>query len=365
MKRIVMILVLAVVFLSNRACANGKPLVGAIRWDAWYGDGTGVNGAVERTLSPKRWQWRAPFFAEVVCQNRIEIRGGPEDIRKEIDLAAEAGIDYWAFVIYEADHNLSRALNLYLEAPNHERIHFCMNLEGLHFGRGGLEMSLKRLDLYVEYMKRPEYQRVLDGRPLVYIFNLENANAETALNGEDEVARLVRALREKALNAGLGNPYIVLQNQPEIVADLARQYEADAIGHYAVSTHWENQTYAQLVDYAEGYFWNTYLKTGLEMVPVATAGWDNRPRIQTGVFWQPELKKKKITQFHDQPTPQQLAEHVQKALNFLKAHPEATPANTILIYAWNEFDEGGWLCPTLGEGMKRLDALRAVLEKSE
>ncbi len=29
--------------------------------------------------------------------------------------------------------------------------------------------------------------------------------------------------------------------------------------------------------------------------------------------------------------------------------------------AWNEFDEGGWLCPSLSEGSARLDALRAVL----
>jgi len=29
---------------------------------------------------------------------------------------------------------------------------------------------------------------------------------------------------------------------------------------------------------------------------------------------------------------------------------EVNPANAILIYAWNELDEGGWLVPTLSEG---------------
>jgi len=37
----------------------------------------------------------------------------------------------------------------------------------------------------------------------------------------------------------------------------------------------------------------------------------------------------------------------------------------VLIYAWNEFDEGGWLVPALppphGEGTARIDALRKVL----
>jgi len=37
----------------------------------------------------------------------------------------------------------------------------------------------------------------------------------------------------------------------------------------------------------------------------------------------------------------------------------------VLIYAWNELDEGGWLMPALpppqGEGTARIDALRKVL----
>lgn len=361
MMRLGILTISVAMLLCNVACANEKPLVGAIRWDAWYGDGTGVNGEVERTLSPKRWQWRAPFFAEVVSEDRIQIRGGPEAIRKEIDFAADAGIDYWAFCIYEADDNLSRALNLYLEAPNRERIKFCMNLQGLHFGMGGLEKALERLDLYVEYMQRPEYQRVLGGRPLVYIFNIENAIAEGALDAEEETADLIRTLREKAMKAGLKNPYIVVQNQPETASALAAYYKADAIGNYCVATHWENQSFKQLTDYAEGYFWNAYLETGLEIVPIATAGWDTRPRIQSGVSWFPDIKEKSLSEYHEPPTPAELATHIRKALDFMEKHRSATPANAVLIYAWNEFDEGGWLCPTLGEGTARLEALKPVL----
>ncbi len=48
-------------------------------------------------------------------------------------------------------------------------------------------------------------------------------------------------------------------------------------------------------------------------------------------------------------------------LKWNAAHPEAAEANALLIYAWNENDEGGWLVPTLGEGSARLDAIREVL----
>jgi hypothetical protein len=65
----------------------GKParsIVGAIRWDAWHGDG-GLDGAhevfdtkegkltpglaVERILGPKHWHYRLPFYAKVVGEN--------------------------------------------------------------------------------------------------------------------------------------------------------------------------------------------------------------------------------------------------------------------------------------------------------
>lgn len=345
-------------------CPAKDFLVGAIRWDAWYGDGSGVNREVEKTLSPRQWQWRAPFFAEVVEENELEIRGRAEDLQKEIDYAADAGIDYWSFCIYDPDINLSRALQWYLEAPNRDRINFCLNLQGGHMSFGGLQQAKKRIDLYVNYMKRQEYQLVLEGRPLIYVFNLENAIGTKALGSESELKEFFHTFRSRAIECGLQNPYIVVQAQPERAYQYALKYGADAIGHYAVMTHWENQTYQQLTDYTEGYFWSEYLSKKMEMVPIATAGWDNRPRIETGVFWQPELKDKSITEFHAPAKLKELAEHIRNALSFLKKNADQTPAQTILIYAWNEFDEGGWLCPTLGEDTSRLDALKPILNDS-
>ncbi|WP_461785767.1 hypothetical protein [Prosthecobacter sp.] len=40
-------------------------------------------------------------------------------------------------------------------------------------------------------------------------------------------------------------------------------------------------------------------------------------------------------------TPDELAPHIRSNRNL-------NPANAIIIYAWNEHDEGGWLQPTLG-----------------
>ena len=45
-------------------------------------------------------------------------------------------------------------------------------------------------------------------------------------------------------------------------------------------------------------------------------------------------------------------------------HQPANPTGVILIYAWNEIDEGGWLVPTQSEGDARLKAIAAVLSKA-
>ena len=46
-------------------------------------------------------------------------------------------------------------------------------------------------------------------------------------------------------------------------------------------------------------------------------------------------------------TPDQLARHLQDAIAWTRANRDINPANAVLLYAWNENDEGGWLIPTL------------------
>ena len=50
--------------IATATTSQGKPLVGAIRWDAWQENG-GIQAAVEKTLGPNHWHYRLPFFARV------------------------------------------------------------------------------------------------------------------------------------------------------------------------------------------------------------------------------------------------------------------------------------------------------------
>ena len=51
-----------------------RPLVGAIRWDAWTGGA--VTEQVKKTLGPRKYHDRLPWFAEVIDDRTVEIDGG-------------------------------------------------------------------------------------------------------------------------------------------------------------------------------------------------------------------------------------------------------------------------------------------------
>ena len=69
--------------------------------------------------------------------------------------------------------------------------------------------------------------------------------------------------------------------------------------------------------------------------------------------------------YFDSPTPGELASHLNDAIHFVRAHPESCESRAILIYSWNENDEGGWLTPTLDKDGAiddgRLRAIKAVI----
>ena len=113
--------------------------------------------------------------------------------------------------------------------------------------------------------------------------------------------------------------------------------------------------YKQLANIAAG-FWSEASAAGIEVVPTAMTGWDRRPRVLNPVPWERgRFSEEQMERYFAPPTATELEAHVAAAVRWA-ARPGA--GASVLIYAWNEFDEGGWLAPTLGEGGSRLDAVR-------
>jgi len=127
-------------FLALLAALRGRemprPIVGAIRWDGWYGDAT-VGPAVEASLGPPKYHFRLPWFAQVLGDDRVRIHGDSQAIvEKEIAYAAQAGLNYWAFVDYgDEAPGMQKALDHYLTAKNKQGLRYCFVEEGQRLDR--------------------------------------------------------------------------------------------------------------------------------------------------------------------------------------------------------------------------------------
>ncbi|OPZ27720.1 MAG: hypothetical protein BWZ02_01554 [Lentisphaerae bacterium ADurb.BinA184] len=326
-----------------------RPLAGAIRWDAWTGGP--VTGQVERTLGPKRYHDRLPWFAEVVDDTTVRIAGGRQAVMdREIEFAAHAGLDYWAFLIYPRDTPMSTALGQYLESPRRRQIRFCMILHNTLTVPD--ETWPAERERAVGLLREPGYQTVLANRPLVYAFT---GNDSPFVRFRD----FLRAARDKGVN-----PYCVYMGwDPAHDFNQVRNQGFDAVSAYAMGG--DQPTFAGLAESVRERYWGNAASSGVPYVPLATTGWDKRPRKDNPVSWERGHGYHRQEVFPSRATPPEITAHLRDALSFVRSHPRVCAADTVIIYAWNEYDEGGWLAPTRGADgepdASRLDAVRAAL----
>ena len=330
------------IFLFANSVCNSQT-VGAIRWDAWTGSANSVGIQVERTLGPNAYHYRVPFYGKEKSTDSVTINACTQAIMdKEIAYAAAAGLDYWAFVWYPANTGLDQSRKLYKTSKYRQSINYCLLIEA---GNWFTNISA---DSIVSDFKSDTYQKVLDNRPLLYLLGYSGI-----------LKKDVDTLRARTIRAGLGTPYIVEMRVDGVMTTVST-LGLDAFSLYATS--WLNGgiTYDSLAN-TDIVQWNyTGVSLGIGTVPHVTTGWDKRPRHDHNVSWEGDPGANAWVQ---QATPAELIYHINEAKNWNATHPATGSANTVIIYAWNEFDEGGWICPTLSnyEGIARIAAIGSSL----
>ncbi len=346
--------------------------VGVIRWDAWYGGP--VTTEEEKMLGPSHFQERAPFFTQILTDSTISINGNSQEIMtQEIDFAVQSGIDYWAFLTYPwftdahggQDTELSNAAMLYLNNINREKINFCWIVGShLYWYSGRWEKMVERAK---ETCLMPNYQTVLNGRPLIYFYNtgIVSSNANITLC-RDRLEKLSRDL----VAAGGKDPYYVFMGWNIDNWEKAKQAGFDAWSFYAGGGVGKYADAARQVKQSR---WVKPTALGIPTVPVVSSGWNYLPRIEYREKYGPQdwwtddqYTSEQRNQLCDLPTAKELAMHLTEAINFTKSNGRCE-AKTCIMYAWNEHSEGGWLCPTItktgGIDNSRVVAVGIVLNK--
>jgi hypothetical protein len=353
---LIFVILIALTFSSCQLNSPNKspdsesgPIVGAIRWDAWIGDiGNGLVDAsfvglqVERSLGPNRYHYRAPFYSKEISHDSIQCRCITSEIMdQEIAYAKYAGLDYWAFCWYPSHSGLDTARQLYLASSHRNDLKWCVIL-----GTNPFDYNTDGAWL-VQRFKEDSYQKVLNGRPLVYVF-------PSTATKPDQIAQL----RNMSKAAGIPELYIaVMEFSAKTAVTMADSLKADALSSYISWTGKNGEPYFPVIPKADSTGWESYKETGRKVIPWVTLGHNTKPRIDNPVSW----TKVESDQWVSDGTPQELAANLSNALQWVNKNRSVVEANAVLIYAWNEFDEGGWLCPTLGNNTSHLDAIEKVL----
>jgi len=186
------------------------------------------------------------------------------------------------------------------------------------------------------------YQTVMDGRPLIYFYNTGMVASESNIQTAND---RLQNLSELIISAGGKDPYYVfmgwdLDNWPKV-----KRAGFDAWSFYAGGGTGSYSDTAQQVRNAR---WEKPAERNIPLVPVVSTSWNRLPIITYNENYGPLpwYDGDNIDQNAELPESSALAAHLIDALGFTKYH-DVCEANTCIIYAWNEYSKGCWICPTV------------------
>ena len=343
--------------------ANDMSILGVIRWDAWYSwDQAAISGEAQKQFSVAGLQSRAPWFAQVASPYLLKCVGTQANVDTECQVAATAGIDYFAFMNYQsgsplgyADANMSLAWNYYQASPNQNLIKWCWMTQEAQWRSANFGDNTWRpflANIATTQCKQSSYQKVMGNRPLVFIFNVPGT-VNTA-----NLAAAVGYFRSQCTGVGLDTPYMVMQTDGGgTAAQLAARATAcglDAVANYGAPLLQEFVSPIpgsyDTVEAGMQANWAVQAAAG-KVIPTGCSGWDTRCRIRA-----PEANSHRPPRVGDllywnNPTPARVAQHIQSLMSFVAANPSACEAQAALLYSWTECTEGSVraLIPTLGD----------------
>jgi hypothetical protein len=307
----------------------------------------------------------------------------PQWSQREIDLAADHGIDvflfdwYWYSGVRIMEEGLERG---FLKAPNRQRLKFALMWANHPWGdyfpvaydkpfhtwlpqRHSPADLLRVIEYCIDhYFREPNYWKV-EGRLFLSVFHPETLIDQLGGPGKtralfaDMDARLKRQdLPPIHWNAMGADPQKVARWQ-EAGFLTTTNYNIVDSGKTAADL---TQQYEDLIS-AHQKAWQGLAGTPLPHCPVVTMGWDVTPRCEHKVPF-PFAKR-------DYPyghvvlgnTPERFGRLCKAAAEFVARDSRHPPA--VVVNAWNEWTEGSYLLPEARQGTAYLEALKRAFDR--
>jgi hypothetical protein len=288
---------------------------------------------------------------------------------REIAAAADHGIDFFQILWYpqygEKKHEphqdrLNVAVAQFMTSPVAHRMNF--TIEYVNHAPFLIESEADWADACrycSDAMKHPSYLRV-DGRA---VFKIHSVHHFLEQNGRDvnRVKARIQKFRHMSRESGAGEPLIAggLAPGSPHTGEVVEPYDF-LMTYMDVPKRPQRDSpypYELLLEHAANH-WHHYTSSGnLLYVPYLPAGWDPRP-------WKDPRPSFAL------PDQAQWLAGLRRMNNALRRNPklgipraDGTRQKAFIIYAWNEYAEGGFIAPSAGYGKMKLDCIREVFPR--
>ncbi len=345
-----------------------------------------------------------------------------ERVDKEIDYADQAGIDYYIFgfdgfnthtakdsdihppneqhekyVEYRNANAISYGLRAYLNSVNKRKINFSLYVTGAKLGWDNpfnkpvandgdqyyKDSWTKWVQEIVVLMSDSSYQKVKNKRPIVFFFRLDEiahklGDPRGQIYGWNNLKNAIEELNVACTEANLELPYIV-SDLPN--PDLARYDSTETISsvrnkvvtawlasktiHSVNPYHFRNGATPEGTKFS---LWWDHLKVWMD--GNKSRGFSQIPMLMSGADWSPRyniLPHVFSRSYYNEPVGDDLSTSITNTINYCKNSTNLCDADTMIMYAWNEFTEGGFVAPLRKENgvidRTRLDQLEKGLKQ--
>ena len=276
----------------------------------------------------EKYPSRKPYFGWIINTT--------EQMEKQIEMAVKYGIDYFVFCFYVGSNDpvfdesgnikfnvlesnpYNNAVYRFLESNNNYKMKFSVLV--CDHGNRTNEKTLFQLLKYIneKFVSHPSFMYI-NGRPMICIFDSHFQNkikASHQINGS-----------------------LLLQNGMGIIPKNGINGRMSYAG--AIPSNIGLHPYNDMSNYNNNIINNYYVNIPSYMdIPTVSVGRNEFPRADF-------ITKNETNNYgFVEPTKDELLIHFKKVIDALPKYSKQD--QTLLIYAWNEFGEGGYLVPTEG-----------------